>query len=77
MDDRLVRFTATWNSHNVDAIVDLFAADALIEDDFVIVDPSQPPGRRTYRGRDEIRGCAPTPTGCAARACRPLSSTTA
>lgn len=54
-DARLAVFLATWNTHDLDRIVDLFVPDAAIEDDFVIIDPARPAGQRSYRGHDEIR----------------------
>lgn len=45
-------FLDTWNSQDIDGIVDLFADDA------VITTPTVPGIPDTWRGRDEIRQCA-------------------
>jgi len=55
---RLEAFLATWNTHDLDRIVALFASDGTIEDEFVIIDPDRPPGSRSYTGREEIRAFA-------------------
>jgi hypothetical protein len=57
-DPRLRRFLAAWNAHDVQRIVGLFTPDATIDDEFVIIDPDRPAGRRRYRGHDGIRGFA-------------------
>jgi hypothetical protein len=51
----LQTFIAAWNGGDVERIVALFADDAVITDDFVVIDPQQPAGSRTFRGLDEIR----------------------
>lgn len=57
-DPRLEHFVATWNSHDLDGIVGLFTAGATIDDEFVIIDPDLPAGRRSYHGSVEIRSFA-------------------
>jgi ketosteroid isomerase-like protein len=52
---RVEAFLDAWNSHDLDRIAAVFRDDAVIDDELVVIDPDQPAGRRTYRGRDEIR----------------------
>jgi ketosteroid isomerase-like protein len=55
---RLREFLQVWNSHDLDRIAGLFAPDAVVEDELVVIDPDRPAGARLYRGAAEIRSFA-------------------